>query len=352
VIYTSSRWAGGFTGGVKVTNLGAPLAGWKLEWDFADAGQRVTHGWNGTFAQRGRHVSVTGMWWNAELATGASVSPGFNGALTGADPEPVFFKLNGVICAGPAPPSTPGRWDPPGRLAARLDQVWRHVESTYPDLYGFRNYGWDQVLANRGRISYCVRWDSGAKVSAELRDRVHAALARQFGHWMDTLTGWGSWPYDEVPVKVVGWAVRDRATLEWAADPVGGLPDVYVNDAAECAPACGRFRNPDGDYSRCPGGAARHYDLSLWLTAGFAGGAGGYWGQRLGSEYFTRALDDRDIPILLHEMGHTFGLDDFYDWTPGPGGFVMKAGSAPRITEFDKWMLRDWWRHLKGRYGY
>ena len=22
------------------------------------------------------------------------------------------------------------------------------------------------------------------------------------------------------------------------------------------------------------------------------------------------------------------------------------------ITEFDKWMLRDWWRHLKNRYGY
>jgi hypothetical protein len=21
-----------------------------------------------------------------------------------------------------------------------------------------------------------------------------------------------------------------------------------------------------------------------------------------------------------------------------------------KITEFDKWMLRDWWRHLKPRY--
>jgi hypothetical protein len=32
-------------------------------------------------------------------------------------------------------------------------------------------------------------------------------------------------------------------------------------------------------------------------------------------------------------------------------GFVMKAGSASMITEFDKWMLRDFWRHLKNRYG-
>jgi hypothetical protein len=29
----------------------------------------------------------------------------------------------------------------------------------------------------------------------------------------------------------------------------------------------------------------------------------------------------------------------------------MKAGSATLITEFDSWMLRDWWRHLKSRYG-
>jgi hypothetical protein len=29
----------------------------------------------------------------------------------------------------------------------------------------------------------------------------------------------------------------------------------------------------------------------------------------------------------------------------------MKAGGASQVTEFDKWMFRDWWRHLKSRYG-
>jgi hypothetical protein len=92
--------------------------------------------------------------------------------------------------------------------------------------------------------------------------------------------------------------------------------------------------------------------MSLWLTAGFGGGAGGDWGQRIGSEYYVSNLGADNVHILLHEMGHTFGLDDFYDWTPtGVGGFIMKAGSATQITEFDKWMLRDWWRHLKSRYG-
>jgi len=93
---------------------------------------------------------------------------------------------------------------------------------------------------------------------------------------------------------------------------------------------------------------ARH-----WLTSGFGGGAGGDWGQRIGSEYFMSSINNDSIHILLHEMGHTFGLNDFYDWDPLPNeGFIMKAGSATTITEFDKWMLRDFWRHLKNRYGY
>lgn len=42
---------------------------------------------------------------------------------------------------------------------------------------------------------------------------------------------------------------------------------------------------------------------------------------------------------------------DFYDWTPtGQTSFIMLAGSAMKITEFDAWMARDWWRHLKSRY--
>lgn len=91
--------------------------------------------------------------------------------------------------------------------------------------------------------------------------------------------------------------------------------------------------------------------MSLWLTEGMQGGAGGDWGQRIGSEYFLQTMNDENVHILLHEIGHTFALDDFYDWTPtGVSNFIMLAGSAMEITEFDKWMARDWWRHLKSRY--
>ncbi|GAA3828277.1 hypothetical protein GCM10022226_56320 [Sphaerisporangium flaviroseum] len=253
--------------------------------------------------------------------------------------------------------TTPGGgstgWNPPANLVTPLNQVWQHYVDTYPRLNTFRNYGWDQVMANGGSLNYCVRWESSAPVSATLRDQIHAALARQVKKWTDLMVGHNGWPYTNVPVKVVGWAVRDRATLQWNDNSV----DIYVNNiregAPQCSEPCGRFFNQNGQYPNCPGGVARHYDMSLWLTAGMGGGAGGDWGQRIGSEYFVGALNSDNIHILLHEIGHSFGLDDFYDWTPtGVGGFIMKAGSATQITEFDAWMFRDWWRHLKSRYGY
>ncbi|MDQ0905829.1 hypothetical protein ACGFXB_31690 [Streptomyces canus] len=267
-----------------------------------------------------------------------------------------------AVLAAPAVTATPAQaadtWNPPAGLVQPLGEVWNHVESTYPDLYGFRNYGWDQVVANKGSVNYCVRWESDAPVSAALRDQVHAALKKQFGKWtaamLDNGTGTNAWPYTTVPVNIVGWAVKNRSTLQWTDNSV----DIYAGNldsggAPQCAPDCGRFFHQDGNYSKCPGGVARHYDQSLWLTKGFQGGAGGDWGQRVGQEYFTGALAQENIHIYLHEVGHTFGLDDFYDWTPtGQCCFLMKAGSATQITDFDKWMLRDFWRHLKSRYGY
>lgn len=375
----AAQWGSGFTGEVTVRNTGDRVDGWTLTWSFT-AGERLTQGWMGVFTSNGGAVTVTHPSWSRVVESGASVTVGYNATHLGAVGPVTDVRLNGVLCSTgsstptptptrtptptptptptrtptptPTPTSTPVAWNPPSTLVTPLDEVWRHQESTYNNgnLYGFRNYGWDQVMANGGYLNICVRWDSDQPVSAALRDRIHAKYAEQYALWFAHLKGWNAWPYDTVPVKVVGWAVRDRNLLQWDDTSV----DVYVNDIRENAPQCaesrGRFFHQDGNY---PGGAARHYDQSLWLTKGFSGGAGGDWGQRIGSEYFVGALDSAHVHVLLHEMGHTFGLDDFYDWTPtGQTSFIMKAGSATRITEFDAWMLRDWWRHLKPRYGY
>ncbi|KAL2867611.1 uncharacterized protein BJX67DRAFT_80532 [Aspergillus lucknowensis] len=247
--------------------------------------------------------------------------------------------------------SLPVTWDPPADLVTPLNEVWEHQMETYSDPLGFQNYGFDQVIAAQGKINYCVRWDSAQSVTAAQRAQIAAAASRSYNKWIAGLAGFDDWPYDTVEVEVVGYAVRDISLLE--GDTTG--LDIYTTTDAdgipECDPACGRFFHQNGDYSGCEAGAERHYDESLWLTDGFEGGAGGDWGQRMGQEYFLQNVELENIHIYLHEIGHTFALDDFYDWTPtGVTTFIMLAGSATEITEFDYWMLRDWWRNLKDRY--
>lgn len=97
----TGRWQGGFQGDVAITNLGDPITSWKLEFDFGDAGQKVSQGWNATWAQTGTHVTVTNASWNGGVPSGGSVtSLGFIGSFTGANPDPTKFSVNGVACGG------------------------------------------------------------------------------------------------------------------------------------------------------------------------------------------------------------------------------------------------------------
>lgn len=46
-------------------------------------------------------------------------------------------------------------WDPPANLVTPLQEVWDHQESTYNngDLLGFKNYGYDIIVAGEGYVS-------------------------------------------------------------------------------------------------------------------------------------------------------------------------------------------------------
>lgn len=242
-------------------------------------------------------------------------------------------------------------WNPPSNLVTALQQVWDHESSTYNNgnLLGFKNYGYDIIVAAGGKLNFCVRWDSGATVTEAQRTAIASSLQTNVKKWTDNLTGFMGWPYGNIPVSVVGWATRNKNLLQGSTSGIDVYTTTDGDGIPECDPRCGRFFHQDNNYASCPGGASRHYDVSLWLTAGMGGGAGGDWGQRVGSEYFLSALDNPHI--WLHEFGHTMGLDDFYDWTPsGQTNFIMLAGSSQVITQFDIWMMRDFWRHLASRY--
>lgn len=46
-------------------------------------------------------------------------------------------------------------WNPPSNLVTPLQEVWDHEVSTYSDALGFKNYGYDQLMANKGLVILC-----------------------------------------------------------------------------------------------------------------------------------------------------------------------------------------------------
>ncbi|BCB78403.1 glycoside hydrolase family 48 protein [Phytohabitans flavus] len=101
VVYTTNDWNTGFTASVTIRNIGDPLTSWNLGFAFP-GNQRVTQGWSANWTQSGANVTATNMPWNGNLATGASVSIGFNGSYSGTNAKPTAFTINGTACNGAA----------------------------------------------------------------------------------------------------------------------------------------------------------------------------------------------------------------------------------------------------------
>ncbi|WNM29933.1 cellulose-binding domain-containing protein [Streptomyces sp. Li-HN-5-11] len=109
VTYTTNEWTGGFTAQIRVTNLGAALNGWRLQWSYG-GDQEVTSAWNAQVTQSGNAVIAVNVAYNAVLAAGASTDFGLQGTWHTADPAPTALTLNGTPCGGTAtatPTATP-----------------------------------------------------------------------------------------------------------------------------------------------------------------------------------------------------------------------------------------------------
>jgi len=95
-----NQWPGGFTANLVVKNTGtAAINGWTLVFAFPAAGQAINGtGWGATWTASGSTLTGRDLGYNAALAPGGTVSAGFNGSWTSADPEPTAFTLNGAVC--------------------------------------------------------------------------------------------------------------------------------------------------------------------------------------------------------------------------------------------------------------
>lgn len=92
-----NQWDTGFTAAVTVTNNSAAKSSWAVKWSYA-GNQKVTSGWNAKISQSGTAVTAANETYNGTLATGGSVSFGFNASYSGANALPTTFTLDGVTC--------------------------------------------------------------------------------------------------------------------------------------------------------------------------------------------------------------------------------------------------------------
>ncbi|MER6291139.1 glycoside hydrolase family 6 protein [Streptomyces sviceus] len=111
-----NQWDTGFTAAVTITNNATAKSSWSLKWAYA-GNQKVTSGWNAKISQSGTAVTAANESYNGTLATGGSVSFGFQGSYSGTNAVPAAFTLDGVTCnvdgggptdPGPTDPGTPG----------------------------------------------------------------------------------------------------------------------------------------------------------------------------------------------------------------------------------------------------
>ncbi|KUM78262.1 glycoside hydrolase family 6 protein [Streptomyces curacoi] len=107
-----NQWGTGFTAAVTVTNQGAAKSNWSVQWSYA-GNQKITNGWNAKIGQSGAAVTAANESYNGTLATGGSVSFGFQATYSGTNAIPATFTLNGVTCnvddggGGPTDPPDP-----------------------------------------------------------------------------------------------------------------------------------------------------------------------------------------------------------------------------------------------------
>lgn len=263
--------------------------------------------------------------------------------------------------------------DMPENYATALDWVWTNrIENE--NSTGRWNTIFDQIYGGEGTLNYVVRWQSYKTLTLVQRQKFEDMIETSVNAWTDYLKGYDGWKYDHIDVKIVGWAVIDKSVIldkqpdeiiytnctnyDSSGDTSNGreeIPTLLPNAPDELSRM---YHYDTGGVYDYPGGLDKRFDMYMWATQGFPdiGGCGGDWGQRLSDNAYLSMLDGTNIHVFEHELGHGFGITDFYGG-PGesngypPEGFpeptIMMAGNSMKITNYDGWQLRYIWSKIK-----
>lgn len=91
-------WASGYVGAIDITNNGAPVNGWTLNFSWPRTWQSLGSGWSAVWTQNGSDIKAVNEAGNGSLPTGGSTSIGFVGNYSGPNVLPAVFTLNGTVC--------------------------------------------------------------------------------------------------------------------------------------------------------------------------------------------------------------------------------------------------------------
>jgi len=93
-----NEWNNGFVGEIRITNNGASaISGWQVSWSYSD-GTTLSSTWNSSLSGSGTSgapYTANNLSYNSNIASGQSVSFGFQGSHNGSTSVPV---VNGSVC--------------------------------------------------------------------------------------------------------------------------------------------------------------------------------------------------------------------------------------------------------------
>jgi len=249
---------------------------------------------------------------------------------------------------------------------------------------GWYNTIFDQIWGGNGTLNWGIRWETNRDITLEQRQQIAAMLHEAVNQFTRPLIGMEGWPFQEISVKVVGYAVSNGARILdpqpneeiWVNNtydnPGPASPDHPTDRIASAPRARTRVNNlsslrNNGNYQYPPGGLYNRIDLYLWCTEYDFGAAGhgSWWGTRMRDNAILTAARSGGAGsgVLLHEIGHGLGLYDFYSGvgvdrppaTTVPDGTgnrnfgsgelrtIMHGASGTTLNTYDQWQIRYYW---------
>jgi hypothetical protein len=275
----------------------------------------------------------------------------------------------------------------PGYLNGQAERIYFNANGSVRQ----RNSLFHMIWEGGGTINWAVRWETSRPITLQERQNMARMLHESINVWARPLIGMPGWPFGEIPVTIVGWAVRNRNVIEnpqpneqiWVNSdhnsPFGDNNFAATRDYMASAPSnLSRFIQFGGS-SRVnttynyPGGLHARFDMYQWCTQSFGGAVGGDWGNRasetriIGYGTGVNATTGANTlnGVQTHEVGHTYGLYDLYGEAvrrppntsvPSPGGqtrfgqgdlrTVMDGTYNGPLNIYDQWQIRYYWDWL------